>query len=106
MLRGTPCASCTACAAVTCRFDGANTKPTASAPAATAASTASRVVRPQIFTQIATSLLVVHRRAGRNVQLASAHGHRTLATGREQLAEHLRRIGGVHQRRADERQFV
>src|SRR4051812_31987767 len=102
MLRGTPCASCTACVAVTCRFDGANTKPTASAPAWTAASTASPLVRPQIFTQIATPLLVVQRRAGCDAQLARAHC-RALAASGQQLAEQLARIVGIHQRRADER---
>src|SRR5262245_18776679 len=104
ILRGTPCTSCVANTAVTCRLDGANTKPTASAPAATAASTASRVVRPQILTQIVT-LLVVHRSAG-DAHLASANGHRALASGGKHFAEQLAGITRVHQRRTDERDFV
>ena len=51
MRGGTSCVSSCARCADTCRFDGAKTNPIASAPASTAALTASLVVRPQILIQ-------------------------------------------------------
>ena len=50
---GSAAASVAARSGVISRGDSANTKPTASAPAATAASSASALVMPQIFTNIA-----------------------------------------------------
>ena len=70
---GRPTHSSFARSGVTSRGDSANTKPSASAPARTAAATASGLLMPQIFTNMsATSRAVAVRPAAINAVSAAA----------------------------------
>ena len=90
--------------AVTCRFDGANTKPIASAPASTAASTASRRGQAaDLDPRSPRRSLVVHRSpvAMRILRVRTAIARSRPAASISPSS--LRGSSRVHQRRADQR---
>ncbi|CAB4723737.1 unannotated protein [freshwater metagenome] len=68
--------------AVTCRGDGANTNPTASAPMATASKASSSVVIPQIFTNMTNDTVPVRTcRTARDIAQTRTRRARRAAAG-------------------------